>query len=50
MTAEEGNCILARPEDSGVGTYHMNFPVLLIEASPFPSLFPGEKLLLLVFS
>lgn len=49
-TDEEGACVLARHEESGVGTCHMHFLARLIEASPFPSLFPGEKLLLPVFS
>lgn len=49
-TDEEGGNVLARHEDSGVGTYHMDFLALLIEASPFPSLFPEERLLLPGFS
>lgn len=49
-TDEEGGCVLARHEDSSVGTYYMNFRALLIEASPFIDLFPEEKLLLPVFS
>lgn len=37
---------MARHENSDVGTYLINFLELLLEALPFPDLFPGERLLL----